>query len=243
MAVGDLSLIRNSHLVSPYDSVMRLHSLRRLRSISRHVSLLALVVLGPVAACAPRLRPLTGAPAPAVVPTGALAPGHRRVVFDWELVDRELSARGEGVARVASPDSARLDLFVSGGFGSGGAVLVGDTLRLPNGELTRRFVPPPPLLWATLGRVAIPALPDTSARVDGGLLRVDIGSPVTWRLTFRSDSLVRLERIGGNRVVEWVDRSGSIVRYRNAAARRELLLTIKRVEEVAPFDAAIWGPF
>jgi hypothetical protein len=165
------------------------------------------------------------------------------VVFDWELRDRDLTTRGEGVARVAAPDSARLDLFVSGGFGSGGAVMLGDTLRLPGGDLARRFIPPPPLLWATLGRVAIPALPDTIARVDGGLLRVDIGSPVAWRLTFRSDTLVRLERIGGNRIVEWVDRNRDVVRYRNEEARRDLRLTIKRVEEVAPFDASIWGPF
>lgn len=205
---------------------------------------IALIALASLAACVPRLRPLTGAPAPAVVPAGALPPGHRRVVFDWVLEDRELSARGEGVARVASPDSARLDLFVAGGFGSGGAVLLGDTLRLPRGgELARRFVPPPPLLWATMGRVAIPALADTSARVDAGFLRVDIGSPVAWRLTFRSDSLVRLERVGGGRIVEWVERRGSTVRYENAAARRALQLTIKRVEEVPPFDASIWGPF
>ena len=211
--------------------------------IRRRVTAIALVALAPPAACAPRLRPLTGAPAPAVLPAATLPPGHRRVLFDWVLEDREISARGEGVARVASPDSARLDLFVAGGFGSGGAVLLGDSLRLPGGDLVRRFVPPPPLLWATMGRVAIPALTDTSARVDGGFLRVDIGSPVAWRLTFRSDSLVRLERVGGGRVVEWVERSGSTVRYQNAPARRVLLLTIKRVEEVPPFDASIWGPF
>ena len=215
----------------------------RLPVVLRRLCGIAVVVLAPLSACVPRLRPLTGAPAPAVLPAGALPPGHRRVVFDWVLEDRELSARGEGVARVASPDSARLDLFVAGGFGSGGAVLLGDSLRLPRGDLVRRFVPSAPLLWATMGRVAIPALTDTSARVDEGLLRVDIGSPVAWRLTFRSDSLVRLERVGGGRVVEWVERSGNTVRYQNASARRALLLTIKRVEEVPPFDASIWGPF
>ena len=141
---------------------------------------------------------------------------------------------------MAAPDSARLDLFVAGGLASGGAILLGDTLHLPGSELARRFVPAPPLLWATLGRVALPALPDTTARVDGTLLRVDIGAPVAWRLTFRSDSLVRLERIRGNRILEWVDREGDVIRYRNEEARRGLRLTIKRVEKVAPFDAGIW---
>ena len=207
------------------------------------VRTLALVAISVSVACAPRLRPLVGAPTPARMPPGTLPPGHRRVVFDWELQDREITTRGEGVARVSPPDSARLDLFVAGGFGSGAAVLIGATLRLPGSEVARRFVPPPPLLWATLGRVAVPALADTAARVDGALLRVDIGSPVLWRLTFRSDTLVRLERVGGDRIVEWVDRSGDVVRYRNEATRRALQFTIKRVEEVAPFDATIWGPY
>src|SRR5437867_8694086 len=128
-----------------------------------------------VTACAPRLHPLAGAPAPATLPRTELPPVHRRIVFDWELQDRELSGRGEGVARVAPPDSARLDLFLSGGFGSGAAVLISDSLQVTGGSLARRFIPPPPLLWAALGRLAIPAVPDTVARVDGELLRVDIG--------------------------------------------------------------------
>ena len=70
-------------------------------------------------ACAPALHPLTGAPTKATLPRAQLASGYRQIVFDWELEDRELSGRGEGVARVAAPDSARLDLFLAGGFGSG----------------------------------------------------------------------------------------------------------------------------
>jgi len=193
--------------------------------------------------CMPRLRPLSGRSAPAVLPGTALPIGHRQIVFDWELTDRDVSGRGEGVARVASPDSARLDLFLPGGFGSGAAVLIDDSLIVPGGSIARRFVPPPPLLWATLGRVSLPPLKDTTARVDGELLRVDIGVPARWRLTFRHDSLIRLERVHDGRIVEWVERSGSMVRYRSEEARRALLLTIKRVQEVPPFDASIWGPF
>ena len=100
-----------------------------------------------------------------------------------------------------------------------------------------------PLLWAALGRSAIPPLRDTTARVDGGLLRVDIGSPTSWRLTFRGDTLLRLERVSDSHIVEWVERSGSSVQYRSEQARRALVLTIKRVQEVPAFDAAIWGPF
>ena len=151
--------------------------------------------------------------------------------------------RGEGVARIASPDSVRLDLFLGGGFGSGVAVLIDDSLQVPRGSIVRGLIPPAPLLWAALGRAAVPAFHDTTARVDGELLRVDIGVPPSWRLTFRGDSLLRLERVRGGRIIEWVERAGSVVRYRSEEARRALSLTIKRVQEVQPFEASIWDPF
>jgi hypothetical protein len=196
-----------------------------------------------VISCTPALRPLTGAPAPATLPKAQLPIGYRQIVFDWELQDRELGARGEGVARIAAPDSARLDLFLSGGFGGGAAILIGDSLQVTGGSMARRFIPPPALLWAALGRAALPSFRDTTARVDGELLRVDIGVPPSWRLTFHRDSLVRLERVRGGHIVEWVERSGAVVRYRSEEARRALLLTIKRVQEVPAFDASIWAPF
>src|SRR5689334_14464477 len=175
----------------------QIHSSVRRFSVSRF--LVASVVAG--SGCVPRLAPLSGAPAPAVLPRAELPVGHTKILFDWQLDDRELSGRGEGVARIAGPDSARLDLFLAGGFGSGAAVLIADSLQVTGGALARRLIPPPPLLWATLGRVAIPAVHDTVARVDGELLRVDIGMPASWRLTFRRDSLVRLERVRGGRII------------------------------------------
>ncbi len=79
------------------------------------VSAVCLAVSALCVACAPRLTPLTGVPAPAErMPHAALAPGHHKIVFTWELDDRDMSGRGDGAARIASPDSARLD-FVLGG--------------------------------------------------------------------------------------------------------------------------------
>jgi hypothetical protein len=204
------------------------------------IALPVLLVLG---ACAPRLSPLTGVATPAEKLPRASAPsGHTKVVFNWEYQDREMNGRGEGVARIAAPDSARLDFFLAGGFGGGAAVLVGDSLAVPGGvDLVRRLVPPTTLLWATLGRVALPNLPDTVIRVEGPTLRADIGTPVAWRLTFRADTLVRAERVEGGRVAEWVERTdASTVRYRNEGARRSLSLTITRTDKVPDFDASIW---
>jgi len=144
---------------------------------------------------------------------------------------------------MAPPDSARLDFFLAGGMASGASVLIGGELRLPprSDELARRLVPPPPLLWAALGRVAVPALRDTAARVDGDTLRADIGQPVAWRLTFVRDTLRRLERVDGGRVVEWVDRSvNGRIRYRQEVNRRRLDLVITRSDTLSALDPAIW---
>jgi len=193
--------------------------------------------------CAPRLRPLPGVAAPARLPAGALPPDSRRIVFRWELDDQELSARGEGAARIAPPDSVRLDFFLAGGVASGAAILIDDELRLPRrgDELARRLIPPPPLLWGALGRLAVPALRDTVARVDSDTLRADIGNPVTWRVTFVRDTLRRIERVDGGRVVEWVARAaGGPVRYRHEINRRQLDLFITRTDDVSAFDPDVW---
>jgi hypothetical protein len=165
-------------------------------------------------------------------------------VFSWELRDPESLVRGEGVARLASPDSARLDFFVGAGLGGGRAVLIGQSVRAPGGDFVRRLIPPAPLLWAALGRLALPAAADTTVRVDNGVLRADVGAPTAWRVTFRGDTLVRVERVAGDRVTEWVERqSAGRVRYRHETARRDLTLVVERfVEESSPFDATIWRP-
>ena len=190
--------------------------------------------------CAPRAGSLRGTPAPARFPRAELLPGHRRIVFRWEYSDQALGARGEGVARIAAPDSVRLDFFLDGGVGGGFAIVVGDSVSTPGGDEVRRYLPPVALLWAALGRLAIPAAPDTVAKVDGGALRADIGRDPTWRVTFVGDQLTRLERIVDGRRLEWVNRNGSEVRYQHERASRSLTLRITTTDAVAPFDPTIW---
>jgi hypothetical protein len=201
-------------------------------------------VLGLATACAPRAAPLAGAPTPTVrFPDTRLPSGARRIVFGWEYKDQDgFSARGEGLARIAAPDSARMDFFLTGGFGGGWAILVGDRLSSPGPDVVRRLIPPPPLLWATLGRLAVPAARDTTARTAGDTLRADIGEGTRWRVTFVGPRLTRLERVDGGRIVEWVSRDGATLHYENAAAHRSLTLRVERTEEVSGFDATIWRP-
>jgi hypothetical protein len=207
--------------------------------------LATLLLLATVAAgCRPpRAIALPGVPVPARLPDAGLPPWHQHVVFSWDYDDAELSARGEGVARVAPPDSARIDLFLAGGFGSGTAYLLDSDVVAPGGEMVRRFLPPPPILWAAFGRLAVPAAADTTARLSGDTLRADIGRQPTWRVTFVGDRLAALDRIEGGRVVESVVRApeGGI-RYDHRGDRRALVISVTRAERSTAFDASIWRP-
>lgn len=193
-------------------------------------------------ACAPpAAAPLAGAPAPVVaLPSSDLAPGYRQIVFDWEYEQGDSRMRGEGVVRLAPPDSARLDLFLGGGFGSGAATLVGDSLRAPLVDAAKRLIPPAPMLWAALGRLAIPAAADTTVRVDGSTVRADIGGAPVWRVEFHGNRLARLERIDDRRVRDFVNRREREVIYESFSPRSKLTLRITRDEPVMAFDAKIW---
>src|SRR6266550_5026988 len=170
---------------------------------------ITLLVLGALA-CAPTAAPLKGVLAPdRSLPFLQLPTGHRQIVFRWDYQEGDIAARGDGSVRSAAPDSARLDFFLGGGLGAGAAVLVGDSLRSPHAELARRYIPPTPMMWAALGRLAIPALPDTVVRLDGDLLRADVGRPIQWRVAIRGDTLVALQHISGGKITESMRREAN----------------------------------
>ena len=199
------------------------------------------ILLAALSGCIPKAPALTGTVAPNRLPAARLPDHHQRIVFDWRVREGLLSASGEGAARIAPPDSARLDLFLAGGFGSSHAMLIGDTLYAPGGERIREMLPPPALLWASVGRLAVPPAADTTARVIADTLRADIGRDPVWRVTFVGERLARLERIESGRVVEWIGRTADgIVDYEHLQSGRSLRLRVTRTEEVPAFDASIW---
>jgi hypothetical protein len=149
-------------------------------------------------------------------------------------------AHGEGAIRAAAPDSARVDLFLAGGVSAGHAVLIGDSLRGPNTDQVHKILPPPPMMWATLGRLAIPALPDTVVTVDGETMYADVGHPAAWRVTIKGGQLMQLARLSGGRITEVVTRDNGGRLLYEVPGRRKLWLGIIRDEEVPAFDAAIW---
>jgi len=199
---------------------------------------LAVFALG----CVPTAPPLKGVLAPGhALPPLTLPAGHRQIVFRWDYQEGDIAARGDGAVRTAAPDSARLDFFLGGGLAAGAAILIGDSLRSPHAELARRYIPPTPMMWAALGRLAIPALPDTVVRLDGDLLRADVGRPVQWRLAMRADTLISLEHISRGKITESVTREANgIVVYQAPGARRKLALSILR-QQPGSFDDSIWS--
>jgi hypothetical protein len=202
----------------------------------------AILILAAALGCVPSAAPLKGVLAPdRSLPALSLPSGHRHLVFKWDYQEGDIAARGDGSVRTAAPDSARLDFFLGGGLGAGAAVLIRDSLRSPHAELARRYIPPSPMMWAALGRLAIPPLPDTVVRIDGALLRADVGRPVQWRVSIRGDTLVALEHISDGKITESIARGADgVLTYRAPGARRRLDLTILR-DEPGSFDASIWS--
>lgn len=206
--------------------------------MKRQLLLLACVAV----ACARPLPPLKGTPIPdRALPSLELPAGHRQLTFKWEYEEGDIAARGDGAVRTAYPDSARLDFFLGGGVGAGTAILIGDSLSAPRRDLVQKYLPPTPLLWAALGRLAIPALGDTIVTLDGDVLRADVGRPAEWRVTVRGDTLVSLDHVSKGNITETLSRTAAgVVTYEAPGARRRLRLTILR-NAIGSFDASIWS--
>ena len=206
-----------------------------------------LVGAATLVACAPTLAPLVNATPVAQqrepLPSIELPRHSQRIVFNWRLQESELEVRGEGAARISAPDSARVDLFVAGGLGSGAAWVIGDDMRLEAPEALRRVLPPPAFLWAALGRFSIPPGRDTVVARTDSTVTAEIGPSPRWRVSIRKGRVTRLERAEGDKVIDRLERrdDGSLV-YFHAPTRRQLTLTITRTDSVAPFDASIWKP-
>jgi len=220
---------------------------------ARPAWLVLLTLIAMSTACVPpRAGPLPGVPSPVHLPSTALPAGHQRIRFHWRYRDTDGSASGDGAARIAPPDSARLDFVLSGPIGGGGfALLFGDSLVTPAKGGARRYLPATPMLWGTLGRLAVPATADTTVRVDGDTLWADIGEiggvaqgDTTWRVAFQGGQLVSLARLNGGRVREVLTRDlgQGRIHYENTGARRSLTLTKVRSEAVSEFDPDVWRP-
>jgi len=177
--------------------------------------------------------------------------GPMRVVFDWSA--REVGGgriSGAGVARAEPPYRARLDLFLDNNEAVAQAALVDGDMRLPTG-LPEDLLPPPHLLWGTLG-VFRPGVDQTllgGETVDGVLrvrYRLEDLSEIHYRVS--AGRVLAVERLRGGSVVQRVEmeyadaeRLPTRATYRDLAEGRELILDRTSLERVEPFPPDIWG--
>lgn len=141
-------------------------------------------------ACRPHLAPLVPEVLPAVsadsaaVWTRSTTPDRPAAVrFKWRYQDEHLSAAGRGTARIAPPDSLRLDYASALNIRTGAGVVLGDSIAWADpAEDFRSLMPAVPLLWAAFG-VARP--PGRDATVAGAALP---GSLI-WRFVTGADTL------------------------------------------------------
>lgn len=210
-----------------------------------------------VLACRPRLAPLVpdalGPAEPAAATAWAAATWPRRataVQFRWRYGDGRSGFAGRGTARLAPPDSLRVDFRGPLGY-SGAAVVVGDSVvwSEPRGDLDG-LLGGVPLLWAALGAVRPPA---AGSAVYGGT----DPAGARWRFVTGADTLEYRAQDGPARVLEAEWRRDGRVRARSrteygtdtmpasaridfpeAAARFELSVVAR--DTLVVFPPALW---
>lgn len=212
------------------------------------------------AACTPRLAPLVPEPLAPAESTRAAARAAatlpRRPVamqFRWSYRDDRVTYAGRGMARLAPPDSLRVDYRGPFGLGAGAAVVLGDSVAWaePRGDFDA-LMPAIPLLWVAFGSVQPPA-PD--AQVFDGHEAGRDGQREVWRFVQGGDrdTLDYVWTTGRGRVLEaeWrrggsvrarghteLDAQGAAVRARidfpEASARFELTITARDTLAVIP---------
>lgn len=170
-----------------------------------------------------------------------------RVVFDWNMTDRDARFSGRGVLRLDSDQRARVDLFGPRGETLAAAVVEDDAMRVVP-QAAASMLPPPALLWSSLGVFRPPAdAPLTGTRAEDGSVTLEYARDRTqWRFRFEDDRL---------RAVEWTDGAGrrsveltgtadlgfpDQALFRDWTEFRELTLRVTEVEESAAFEPDVW---
>jgi hypothetical protein len=104
--------------------------------------------------------------------------------FRWRYRDERRSIGGRGTARVAPPDSLRVDWAAILGLSPGAAVVVGDSLQWadPRDDYPSSVAPAVQLLWTTLGVVRPP-------RAGTAVFGARDSTRVLWRFVEQRDTL------------------------------------------------------
>lgn len=221
----------------------------------QRVSYLGALVL--LAACPPS--------APSVTPAGAFrpstreelaeaerrsAPRRREVIrFGWRSDDGSLQLSGQGAARIAPPDSLRVDMSAALGIGRATVIMTGNQVEAQPAAVVDRILPDRFALWALLGHLRAPA---EVAAVE----RLDDGDRFVWRVTdaqgritlfeVRADVLVGATREEQGRTTSVLqltrDGSGALTRAQLTDFGRSLRIEVEISgrEPSEPFAPETW---
>ncbi len=174
-----------------------------------------------------------------------------RLVFEWSILEPGSRLGGRGVARIEPPALARLDLFASNGERIAAVAVDGDVLRVADD--IQAEVPPPPLLWGTLGVFH----PGSGSGLQGGRqyengnleLRYQPRGGGEILYTLRDNRIERIDVRRGGQAWEEVtlvlvedERFPRQARYRHLEEVRELSITLESVEHVESYPTDIWNP-
>ncbi len=131
--------------------------------------------------------------------------GHRTVRFRWQLQDDRGAAGGRGTARIAAPDSVRLDVVGPLGAGRGAAVVVGDSAQWTDPpDIIERLVPSYPLMWAMFG---VERMPPSDAALRG----VSDSSGTAWEWAAGADTVSYIRRVAPGRLIAESRQAGKVV--------------------------------
>jgi hypothetical protein len=176
-------------------------------------------------------------------------PGARELIqFHWRFDDGDHEVNGRGAARLAPPDSLRLDVSVPV-LGRATVVFAGESAWADPTTLTQEVLPPPVIVWAMFGVVRLPG-PGTRIEVgdaaDRRVYRLTAPDGLLTALEFRGDTLLGATQTKNSRPV------GGLVLTRDAAGRlvkadatdeahgARFVVAVDHREASGPFPDEIW---
>lgn len=178
------------------------------------------------------------------------APSARELIsLRWRFADPALEMSGRGAARLAPPDSLRIDVRGPLGFGRGTLVVAGDSVWADPPSMSEQVMPARFMVWAMLGVLRAPdgVRSIESAATDGRrFVRIAETDGRTTVFELRGDTVVGVtqERQGrpAGRLRLQRDAAG---RVRHAEANDEerdarLVFDIERRTPSGPFPAGVW---
>lgn len=209
-----------------------------------------LLLAGAVAGCASAPAQIGGPPDPGFEARAEAATAPARplqVSFDWNLTDRDARFNGRGVVRVDQGYRVRVDLFGPRGETLAAAIVEGEHMRIvPAGS--EALLPPPAMLWSTLGVFRRPTdaslTGTTTGQAEARLAYARDGE--RWTFGFEGDALRTTEwRAGGARRTVVLTGQTAVglptqAVFRDWTEFRELTLRVTDVDESEGFEPDVW---